>query len=146
MNKQEFLNKYKDFAKANEEKTGVPYLVCLAQAALESAWGKHAPGNNFFGIKAGKTWKGKVQNLKTKEFLNGEMKAIKDLFRAYDSPEECFNDYGEMLLKRFPKAFDYKEPESFIYSVQHEHPYKYATDTKYAQKIILLIHQFRELE
>lgn len=146
MTKKEFYEQYCEYAKANEEASGVPYLVCLAQAALESAWGSKAPGNNFFGIKAGKSWTGKVQSFNTKEFINGKMIGTKDKFRVYDTPFSCFQDYAELLKKRWLKAFTYKEPESFIYSVQNDHPYKYATDPKYCQKVIFIINQFRELE
>ncbi|MHC1736885.1 MAG: glycoside hydrolase family 73 protein [Ignavibacteriaceae bacterium] len=146
MKSKEFFKKYAEYAIANEEATGVPYLVCLAQAALESAWGSKAPENNFFGIKAGKHWKGSTQILRTKEFINGQMVSVKDYFRAYDTPLECFQDYADLLKRRFTKAFNYGEPESFIHSVQHEHPYKYATDPKYAQKIIVIIHKLREYE
>lgn len=55
------------FAKESEAATGVPALVTLVQAALESGYGQHAPGNNFFGIKAGSSWTGNTQKLKTWE-------------------------------------------------------------------------------
>jgi flagellum-specific peptidoglycan hydrolase FlgJ len=64
-----FLNKYSQFAKEAEKITGVPALVTLAQAALESGWGKSAPKNNFFGHKAQSTWKGERQLLTTSEIL-----------------------------------------------------------------------------
>lgn len=63
----EFFLKYYPFAKESEAATGVPALVTLVQAGVESGWGKHAPGNNFFGIKAGSHWTGKTQKLKTWE-------------------------------------------------------------------------------
>ncbi len=50
-----------------EKKTGVPALVIVGQAALESAYGKIAPGNMYFGVKATKKYKGKTQKLKTWE-------------------------------------------------------------------------------
>ena len=47
-----FVATYKPYAIETERKTGISYLFILAQAALESAWGTHAPGNMFFGVKA----------------------------------------------------------------------------------------------
>lgn len=55
----------------------VPFLVTLGQAGLESAWGKYAPGFNFFGHKAGASWKGEVQKLKTWE-CGSSGNAVKD--------------------------------------------------------------------
>ena len=146
MTSKEFFKKYAEYAKANEEATGVPYLVCLAQAALESAWGSKAPENNFFGIKAGKHWKGSTQILRTKEFLNGKMVSVKDYFRAYDTPLECFRDYADLIKRRWTKAFEKKTPEDFIWSIQNEHAYKYATDPNYVGKIITIINKLREHE
>lgn len=143
MTVKEFTEKYKPMAVQNEEQTGVPYLVTLGQAALESGWGKHAPSNNFFGIKAGKSWTGKVQLLNTKEFINGKMVTIKDKFRAYDTPLDCFKDHAELLKKRWDKAFKYKDPIEFIYSVQNDHKYKYATDPDYVSKMRKIINMIR---
>jgi len=55
------------FAQAAESVTGVPALLSVAQSAIETGYGKHAPGNNFFGIKAGKSWNGAIQLLPTWE-------------------------------------------------------------------------------
>lgn len=63
----EFIIKYYKDAKLSEYQTGVPFLVTLAQAGLESNWGNNAPGFNFFGIKAGSSWIGEIQKLKTWE-------------------------------------------------------------------------------
>ncbi len=70
MTPTEFLNTYAPYAKETEKKYGVPYLVTLSQAALESGYGKSAPGFNFFGVKAGKAWTGEKQLLRTTEILN----------------------------------------------------------------------------
>ena len=47
-----FVATYKPYAIETERKTGISHLFILAQAALESAWGTHIPGNMFFGVKA----------------------------------------------------------------------------------------------
>ena len=48
---QQFVNKCYPFALQVQEVTGIPAISILAQAALESDWGKKAIGNNIFGIK-----------------------------------------------------------------------------------------------
>lgn len=62
-----FFIQYYPFAQQSEAQTNVPALVTLAQAATESGYGKYAFGNNFFGIKAGSSWSGDTQKLKTWE-------------------------------------------------------------------------------
>lgn len=140
MKPKDFLNKYFPFAQQNEKETGVPALLTIAQAALESGWGEKAPGNNFFGIKAGKTWRGEVVEFNTHEVENGKSIALKDRFRKYPTPLDCFKDHAEVMKKRFPKAFFHSDdPVAFIRSVQNEHDYKYATDPDYVKKIYTMI-------
>ena len=62
-----FFTKYYPLAQSVESDTNVPALVTLAQGAIESGYGLHAPGNNLFGIKASSSWTGKTQKLKTWE-------------------------------------------------------------------------------
>lgn len=64
---KQYVQKYLPYAIEASKITGVPALVILIFAAVESAFGKHAPGNNFFGVKAGKSWTGAIQLLKTFE-------------------------------------------------------------------------------
>jgi len=66
-----FYRTYLDHAKRSQQATGVPVLVTLGQAAVESGWGKHAPRFNFFGIKARATDpEDSRQLLRTKEVLH----------------------------------------------------------------------------
>ena len=70
MSPKDFILKYRPFALTTQEKTGISHLFILAQAALESGWGTHAPGNMFFGIKAPKNTPEHLrQLLKTTEVL-----------------------------------------------------------------------------
>lgn len=140
MKPDKFIAKYLPYAKQNEADTGVPALVTLAQAALESGWGQHAPGNNFFGIKAGKSWTGEVQTLMTTEVEGGREINIAQKFRKYASPLDSFRDHAQLLKKRFPNAFKYTDPIQFINAVQNEHEYKYATDPDYLRKMSSLIY------
>ena len=65
-----FKEKYLPYALESERKTGISAVFILAQAALETGWGKYAPGNMFFGVKATKTTPPeKKQLLRTKEVL-----------------------------------------------------------------------------
>jgi flagellum-specific peptidoglycan hydrolase FlgJ len=79
------------------KKYGILPSVIIAQAALETGWGKSElalKSNNLFGIKADKSWNGKKINMKTSENFND---TIYDNFRVYDSKSESIKDYGEFL-------------------------------------------------
>lgn len=136
----DFVKQFYPHALKNQKATGVPALVTLAQAALESGWGKRAPGLNFFGIKAGSSWKGKTQLLWTSEVIDGQRLKIQDKFRSYDSALDSFKDHAELLKRRFSKAFVHQDPIKFITAVQKDHGYVYATDPDYIDKIANLIH------
>ena len=144
---QQFVLTFYDDAVKTQVEFGVPLLVTLAQAALESGWGKNAPGNNFFGVKAFASWQGKKQLQWTTEFKAGKRTKVQAWFRAYDTAYESFKDHAETLKKRFPVAFTYKKnPDEFIRSVQRDHhPYKYATDPLYTEKIISIIRMIRSI-
>ncbi|WP_308219506.1 glycoside hydrolase family 73 protein [Aggregatibacter actinomycetemcomitans] len=79
--KQEFIRQTMPIAKAIEEKWGVPAEVTIAQAALESGWGKKVKGNAYFGVK-GKGSKGSV-NFGTHEVINGKKIRMNDNFASY---------------------------------------------------------------
>ena len=75
MTVKEFILKHKEAAQIASSQNGIHYLAILTQAAHESAYGKYAFGNNFFGIKPGKNWTGKTKLLKTNEYsINPNLK------------------------------------------------------------------------
>lgn len=134
MKVKDFVQKYLPAAEAVEKSHGIPKLLTLAQAALESAWGDKAPQNNFFGIKAGTAYKGKSQVFDTTEFINGKAKKLKQTFRAYDNPVDCFTDYAEVLKKNWPDAAAMSDPIAAAKALVSGKR-KYATDPDYAAKI-----------
>ncbi|WP_315012098.1 glucosaminidase domain-containing protein [Capnocytophaga leadbetteri] len=163
---QDFKLKYKDAALAVEEATGISHLFILAQAALESGWGQHAPRNMFFGVKASRnSSEADRQLLLTTEILSappavGQFPAIisvrlrpdgryecivKDWFRAYPSPEACFADHAQFFFKhkRYAKALAVRaDPYKFAIAVAQA---GYATDPAYAQKLCRLISRLVDL-
>lgn len=157
MTPKEFTLKYYPFAKASEIKTGVPALVIMAQAALESGWGRVAPGNMFFGVKDSDGLNGNEQLLMTTEFIDYPDKKfpavvsvvqvgkklwkykIKDWFRKYATPEESFTDHANLFLtrSRYSKAMLVKnDPYLFAAAI---HKAGYATDPDYTIKLHKLI-------
>ena len=171
MTPKEFINQYKPFALETERKTGISHLFILAQAALESGWGERGVGNNFFGIKVPKslvsnTPANKKQLFKTTEVLNapnlgykfpqvmsiyqlpsGKYKyEVKDWFRKYDTPEECFTDHAQFFFKnkRYVKALLVKEdPYKFAEEVAKA---GYATAPDYANSLKKIIKMLESYE
>lgn len=95
--KQEFISKIEPSAKEIYYKYKVFPSVAMAQAILESNWGRSELAsnyNNYYGIKADKSWKGERINFSTKENYNDTIKAD---FRVYNSVEESVFDLGKFL-------------------------------------------------
>lgn len=120
--------------------------VTIAQAILESNWGKSTlavKANNLFGIKASKDWSGQVFNIETKEQkADGTVYTIKADFRKYNSWIDSVKDHDKFFIstewrkqnyKRVLEAKDYKEQAKALQDCG------YATDKKYADKLISLI-------
>lgn len=109
---------------AHKQYPKIPVNLILTQSGLESGFGKAAPGNNFLGIKAGKSWKGDRQLLRTTEVLpkgsgysfpevisitklpSGKYRwVVRDWFRKYPTPLGCYLDYCKLLYTpRYAKA------------------------------------------
>ncbi|CAM2913326.1 glycoside hydrolase family 73 protein [Erysipelothrix tonsillarum] len=137
MNKAEFIAKIGPAAQTCMRECNILASLIIAQAALESGWGKHAPGNMLFGVKATKSWTGKTQQLTTTEYINGIPHRVKATFRAYDSWLDSLRDHSKVLLQPRYKAVvgekDYKKACRAVKAA------KYATDPEYAEKLIATI-------
>ena len=140
-----FIDKLLPHAKITSETTGIPPHFMLAQAALESGWGKHeirradnSPSYNLFGIKAGANWKGDTVEKVTTEYVNGAPQKVIEKFRAYNSYAEGFNDYARLLSDnpRYAKVLNSTDATSFAHGLQRA---GYATDPQYAEKLIQIL-------
>lgn len=141
----EFVSAVWSHAKKAEQVTGIPAHFMVAQAALESGWGKHeirhadsSPSFNLFGIKAGANWKGDVVETVTTEFINGIPKKTVEKFRAYNSYAEGFQDYANLLLNnpRYSAVLKNQDAAAFANGLQQA---GYATDPRYADKLLRVI-------
>ena len=116
--------------------------VMVAQAALETGWGKFVmrtidgvSSHNLFGIKADRNWNGPSTMVNTLEFKSGELQQTKAAFRSYNNHEESFQDYVDFLNSngRYDKALgNTKNVKGFLDELQAA---GYATDPDYADKI-----------
>ena len=141
-----FQSRMEAHAEAASRTTGIPSKFILAQAALESGWGKReivaADGtcsHNLFGIKATGNWKGKVVEVATTEYVDGVPQRKLQKFRAYDSYTDAFRDYAK-LLSNNPRYQDViaqgKDAVGFASQLQRA---GYATDPNYAAKLTRII-------
>lgn len=114
-------------------KIGISPEAIVAQAALESGWGRSAIGNNVFGIKADKSWTGPKQLVHTREVINGQDTYIDDWFRDYASVELSIEDHFKFLVQntryRDAGVFDKKGDLAYFSALQRA---GYATDPNYA--------------
>lgn len=136
----EFVNSLVQGAVEAYNKYGVLPSLTLAQAILESGWGKHKIGNNIFGIKARSSWTGKTKTVKTKEWSNGKYITINDTFRDYDSVAESVEDHAKLLTnKRYQRVLTSKNYKEACKAVKDA---GYATSPTYTKSLTNLIEQY----
>jgi len=143
-----FQNRLQADAEMASKITGIPAKFMLAQAALETGWGKKEivtrdgrSAHNLFGIKATGNWTGKVVEATTIEYINGKPQKRVEKFRAYDSYADAFKDYANLLRSnpRYEKVLaSAQDAHGFAYGLQRA---GYATDPHYAEKLSRIIRQ-----
>ena len=121
---------------------GVSPVTLLAQAALETNWGRSLPqnasggtSNNLFGIKATPGWSGPAAQSSTQEYSGGIATTVKAQFRSYGSASQCFQDYVSLLRgdPRYAAALGTgSDTLAFGSALQQG---GYATDPAYASKL-----------
>lgn len=138
---EDFVSALYPHARVIGAELGVDPRAIVAQAALETGWGKHmiqdASGNNsfnFFGIKADQRWSGNAVTVTTHEVRNGVMLKEKAAFRSYDSLEQGLRDYASFLQSsRYQNAVGQGlDGDRWGYELQKA---GYATDPAYGDKI-----------
>lgn len=140
---EEFVEAVMPHARRVGEELGVDPRLLVAQAALETGWGRSiirtadgGSSHNLFNIKAHRAWDGPVAGVRTKEYVNGAETMVQADFRAYGSFEESFRDYVDFLRSnpRYGTALTQThDAEAFARSLQAA---GYATDPRYADKIM----------
>lgn len=148
--KEDFVRQMLPHAEQAARELGVDPHALLAQAALETGWGKSVPCNaageysfNLFGIKAGSQWSGATVNVPTLEFESGIPVRKVERFRAYASPADSFRDYAALIggSSRYANARGAGDNvEAFATALQQG---GYATDPHYAQKIAAVASEVR---
>ena len=142
---EQFVSRMLPAAQRASQASGVPAQLILAQAALESGWGRREirtedgkTSFNVFGIKADKGWKGPVVQATTTEYVNGSAQKIQARFRAYGSYEESFTDYARFLTSnpRYADVLATPDPTEAAHGLQRA---GYATDPDYGTKLVRIM-------
>jgi len=142
---REFVNRLWSQAGEASRATGIPAHFMIAQAALETGWGRAelrfsdgTPTYNLFGIKAGRNWQGAVAEATTTEYVNGVAQQTVERFRAYSSYAEAFRDYASLLTSnpRYAAVLNQQDAAGFARGLQRA---GYATDPMYAAKLERII-------
>ena len=137
-----FLDKIGPMAAADMKKTGILASLTIAQAILESGWGKSGltlKANNLFGIKG--KYNGASISCKTKEWDGSKYITITAAFRKYPSWAESVADHSALFLrldryKNLRGCTDYKK------ACQYVREDGYATDPAYTTKLVQLIEKY----
>ncbi|MEO8822322.1 MAG: glucosaminidase domain-containing protein [Ginsengibacter sp.] len=132
MTAQEYVQKYKNLAIEEMQRTGVPAAITLAQGLLETENGNSdllKKSNNHFGIKCKSTW--------TAETVSHDDDAPGECFRKYSCAEDSYRDHSDFLRGNGRYAFlfnydpsDYKD---WAYGLRKA---GYATNPRYPEILI----------
>lgn len=134
---EEYIDRYCSLAMEHQEEYGIPASITLAQGLLESAAGRStlaSEGNNHFGIKCHKEWKGKT--------MLRDDDARDECFRVYATPEESFRDHSLFLRRtRYSRLFnlDVTDYQNWAKGLRE---CGYATDPNYAARLITIIERY----
>ncbi len=145
----EFASRMMPFAEKVSARTGIPAIFMVAQAALESGWGRSelkfengAPSYNLFGIKASGNWTGRTVDAMTTEFIDGKYVKQVEKFRAYDSYADSFKDFTDLIRQnaRYSNVMRHlHDPISYSQAMGKS---GYATDPHYGAKLQSVILSF----
>ena len=139
---EKYIEKYSAVAVEEMLRSGVPASITLAQGLLESGAGLSklaSEGNNHFGIKCHKGWTGPS--------MRADDDKRNECFRKYASAAESFRDHSDFLRYRDRYKFlfdlDLTDYEGWAYGLKQA---GYATDPKYAGKLIKYIQDYKLYE
>lgn len=147
MTPKEFIASISPAAIASMSVSRIPASFTIAEAALESGWGKSAlavQARNLFGVKADGNWTGDVLTMNTREYRHGQWVMEPAKWRKYPDWQGCMKDHAVFLTNggrytgRYADCFKCKDGVSFTLAVAKA---GYATDPNYAKLITDIIKQ-----
>ncbi len=149
----DFVQRMGAVAKKVSLSSGIPESFMIGQAGHETGWGKReirtadgGPSFNVFGIKAGADWRGKVAEVTTTEYVNGQPQKTVARFRAYASYEAAFQDYARLIGNTSRYAQARQQTGSVNAYATELQRAGYATDPAYAAKLSQAINHTLRLQ
>ena len=133
MDRSAFVSMLMPAAQEASKRTGIDPRIIVAQAALESAWGKSAPGQNYFGVKSHGVPGG--QTFATHEYVNGQRVPQQDSFRTYAGPQESVAGYADFVLRN-PRYGEFRAAQGLDAQAAALQRSGYATDPAYGAKVL----------
>lgn len=134
---ENYIARYHKLAVKEMKKAGIPASITLAQALLESGYGKSKlarKAKNHFGIKCTGEWKGR------KFYKDDDQKD--ECFRRYGSVKDSYRDHSKFLQRaRYTELFelDIKDYKGWAYGLKKA---GYATNPGYPQLLISIIERY----
>ena len=139
---EDYIKKYRGIAVEEMKKYRIPASITLAQGLLESGAGRSTlarKSNNHFGIKCGSSWDGRT--------VRHDDDRRNECFRAYRHARESYEDHSKFLAlrPRYASLFrlDIRDYKGWAKGLQK---CGYATDRKYANKLIKVIEEYKLYE
>jgi peptidoglycan hydrolase FlgJ len=137
-----------DAAEETARLIGCSPEAIVAQAALETGWGKSAIGHNIFGIKADSSWTGPKRLVTTREVIDGQLVTLQAWFRDYPTYADSIADHFAFLKAntRYADVFDPNNSMSDQEYFRHLQADGYATDPNYAHSLMDMLGSVQGLE
>ena len=133
-----FVEKIAAGAIETQSKYGILASLTIAQAILESGWGRESVGNNIFGIKVSPSWTGGTVTCATGEVIDGQAVCVSGTFRVYASVADSIADHAQLFIRNscYHNILNCADYRQACRNVQAD---GYATDPDYADKLISII-------
>jgi len=138
-----FINAIKDEAIISYEQNNILPSLTIAQAILESSWGKStlaSKGNNLFGVKAYSDWTGSSIRLSTKEYVKGKYMRTTAKFKSYSSLSESIKDHSNLLSS--DRYSSVRNSKNYTEACNEIYKCGYATSPTYSSSLIKIINCF----
>jgi peptidoglycan hydrolase FlgJ len=147
-----FIRTLEPLAQSAGQSLGVAPDTLIAQAALETGWGRNMPtdangrtSSNLFGVKAGESWRGATVQASTTEYDQGTPATTSAAFRSYGDAAQSVGDYVSLLQTspRYAGALGAgSDVHAFANGLQRG---GYATDPNYVNKLVATVATLRQL-
>jgi peptidoglycan hydrolase FlgJ len=148
----DFVRSMESMAQSAGSSLGVAPDTLIAQAALETGWGRNLPtdasgrsSSNLFGVKAGDSWHGASVAATTTEYQQGAPVSTQAAFRSYDDTAQSAGDYVSLLRTspRYASALGAgSDVHAFASGLQRG---GYATDPDYVNKLVATVATLRQM-